>query len=190
MNVWTTTDHWTLTYDILDLPEPHNTHNKNVWGKLYWITSEHSKVDDNDKYMDGVDILFSQRFSSRILTQGAVGSRIVWVRLDGPVCSLFVVCVYIPHKYKNHPCEKDVIEQLGNLLSNYKYLKPTDCVIVMRNVQGYTGRWLMNKRPDDVHSADIMTLKWSDDLFTVDILFRPERKYMFNSKKKRICNVS
>ena len=68
--------------------------------------------------------MLSHLFVSKILTQGAVDSRIVWVRLDRPVCPLFVVCVYVPNKYrKNPPCTTDVIGQLEHLLSN---CKPTE----------------------------------------------------------------
>ena len=61
---------------------------------------------------------------------------------------------------------------------------------LQRNVPGCTGRWLMNKRPDDGHSDEGMNLMRSHDLFAVDSLFKPRRKYMFNSKKKRICNAT
>ena len=191
-----------LDFDILGLTELHNAHNKKCWRKKYWISSEDANVDDNGQCQDpasGVAILLSQRFSSRILAQGAVGSRIVWVRLDGPVCPLFVVCVYIPHKYrKTTPQAADTIHDLHNLLSSCKNLKSGDCIIVMgdfnceleRNVQGCTGRWLMNTRPDNGHSADIISLMRSQDLFAVDSLFRPKRRKMFNQSKKRVCNAT
>ena len=80
----------------------------------------------------GVGILLSQRFAAKVLAQGSVGSRIVWVRIDGPVCPLFIVCVYVRHKYKKTaPLATDVIEQLDDLLSNCKKLKSTDCIVVM-----------------------------------------------------------
>ena len=147
----------------------------------------------------GVAILLSQRFSKRILAKGAIGSRIVWVRLDGPTCPLFVVCAYIPHKYRTAaPQAADTIADLNCLLTKCKDLKSGDCVIVMgdlnceleRNVQGCTGRWLMNTRPDDGHSADIISLMRSQDLFAVDSMFRPKRRKMFTQKKKRLCNAT
>ena len=82
----------------------------------------------------GVGTLLSQYFASKILTKGSVGTRIVWVRLDGPVCPLFVDCLHLsrPHKYKtSSPCAEDVIDQLENLLTRCRKLKPTDYVIVM-----------------------------------------------------------
>ena len=191
-----------LDFDILGLTELHNVHNKKCWQKKYWISSADADVDENGHCQDpasGVAILLSQRFSSRVLAQGSVGSRIAWVRLDGPVCPLFVACAYIPHKYrKTTPQAADTIHDLNTLLSSCKDLKPADCIIVMgdfnceleRNVQGCTGRWLMNTRPDNGHSADIISLMRSQDLFAVDSLFRPKRSKMFSQAKKRVCNAT
>ena len=191
-----------MDLDVLGLTELHNVQNKKAWKKKYWITSADAEVDEQGKCMDpasGVTILLSQRFSSKVLAQGSVGSRIVWVRLEGPVCPLFIVCAYIPHKYrKTTPLAADTISQLDDLLANCKKLKPGDCSIVMgdlncelqRNVQGLTGRWFMNTRPDDGHSDAILSVMRSHDLFAVDSLFRPKRHKMFSQKKKRICNAT
>ena len=70
-----------LNFDVLGLPELHNVQNKKLWQSKTWITSEDSRVDEQGKNTDpaaGVAILLSQRFSKKILAQGAVESRIVW----------------------------------------------------------------------------------------------------------------
>ena len=192
-----------LNFDVLGLPELHNVQNKKLWQSKTWITSEDSRVDEQGKNTDpaaGVAILLSQRFSKKILAQGAVESRIVWVRLDGPVCPLFVVCAYVPHKYKTTtPNAEDVLQQISHLLQNCRDLKPNDCIILLgdfncelqRNVQGCTGRWFMNKRKDDGHSDKVIELLRAHDLFAVDSLFCPKRKNMFcTDKKKRYCNAT
>ena len=137
-----------FNFDVLGLSELHNVQNKSQWQGKYWITSKDAKIDEQWKSTDsvsGVVILLSKRFESRFMAQGSVGSRIVWVRIEGPVCPLFIVCVYVSHKYrKTKPFAEDVIIQLHQLLSNCKKLKPMDCVIVLgdlncelqRNVQG------------------------------------------------------
>ena len=190
-----------MRYDILGLPELHNAHNSKKWRGKHWITSEDAEVDEDGKNLDpapGVGIMLSQRFTKKILAKGAVGSRIVWVRIDGPVCPLFVICAYVPHKFKKTaPLTHDVISQIDDLLSNCKKLKPTDCVVLLgdfncelqRNVNGCTGRWLMNKRPDDGHSKQVMDLIRAHDLFAIDSLFRPKRKTMFDGQK-RVCNAT
>ena len=53
-----------------------------------------------------------------------------------------------------------------------------------RNVQGCAGRWLMNTRPDDGHNTKIMDFLRSHDLFTVDSLFKPQRKCILKTGKK------
>ena len=189
-----------LEFDILGLTELHNVQNKSAWRGKHWITSADAELDDDGVNIDpasGVAILLGPSFANRILAQGFVGSRIVWVRLDGPVCPLFVVCVYIPHKYRHaSPTAEDVIAQLEGLLSN---CKPTDCTIVMgdfncelqRNVPGCTGKWLMNKKPDNGHSSRVLTCMRSHDLFAVDSMFMPKRRKMFaGGKKKRVCNAT
>ena len=153
-----------LNYDILGLTELHNAHNKNRWRGKHWITSEDAEIDDDGKNLDpaaGAVILLSKRFSKKILAQGSVGARIVWVRLDGPVCPLFVVCAYIPQKYRT--AAPQAADTIHGFLINCKNIKPTDCVILMgdfnceleRNVQGCR---LMNKRPDDGHSTTTCSL--------------------------------
>ena len=121
-----------MNFDILGLPELHNAHNKKLWRGKHWVTSEDAEIDEQGKNSDpasGVAILLSKRFANKILAQGAVGSRIVWVRISGPVCPLFVVCVYVPHKFKKTtPVAQDVINQIDDLLTNCKSLKPQDCV--------------------------------------------------------------
>ena len=79
-----------------------------------------------------MSILLSKRFSQKILSQGVIDSRIVWVRIEGPVCPLFVVSVYVPHKLKKTvTVTKDVIHQIDVLLTNCKHSKPSDCVVLL-----------------------------------------------------------
>ena len=97
----------TINYDILGLPEMHNTHtyNKKFWHGKHWVTSEDATLDEQGKNTDstsGVAILLSKRFADKKLAQGSIGSRIVWVRIDGPVCPLFVVCVNTIYTRRNN----------------------------------------------------------------------------------------
>ena len=140
-----------MRYDALGLSELHNVQNKRIWKRKNWITSEDAPCDEQGRCTDpaaGVGILLSDRFADNILAQGAEGSRIVWVRVKGPVCPLFIICVYIPHKYKTTtPSAEDVLKRLDALLRDCAKIKKTDCVILMgdfncelqRNVQGCTG---------------------------------------------------
>ena len=191
-----------MRYDALGLSELHNVQNKRIWKRKNWITSEDAPCDEQGRCTDpaaGVGILLSDRFADNILAQGAEGSRIVWVRVKGPVCPLFIICVYIPHKYKTTtPSAEDVLKRLDALLRDCAKIKKTDCVILMgdfncelqRNVQGCTGQWFMNRRPDDGHSDKVMDLLRVNDLFAVDSMFKPKRTRMFCSQGKRLCNAT
>ena len=62
---------------------------------------------------------------------------------------------------------------------------------LQRNVPGCTGKWFMNKHPDNGHGSRILSLMRSHDLFATDSMFKPKRRYMFGkNKKKRICNAT
>ena len=62
---------------------------------------------------------------------------------------------------------------------------------LQRNVQGCTGKWMMNKRPDDGHGPKVLSIMRTHDLFAADSMFKTKRRYMFaKEKKKRICNAT
>lgn len=49
----------------------------------------------------------------------------------------------------------------------------------------------MNTRADDGHGNRLITFMRSNDLFAVDSMFRPPRRFMFGQeKKKRLCNAT
>ena len=88
-----------------------------------------------------------------MVRSGSIGSRIVWVRVITPVCPIFFVCVYIPHKHRRQaPYTADVLARLEELLVT---VVSGDCVIItgdlkcqlQRNVPGCTGQWAMTTRP-------------------------------------------
>ena len=111
-----------------------------------------------------------------------------------------MVCVYIPHKFTHtYPTSEDVIAQLEDLLSNCKKLKPKDYIIVIgdfdcelqRNVPGFTGKWMMNRKQDNGHDSRVLTFMHAHDLFAADSMFKPKRRQMFDkNKKKRVCNAT
>ncbi len=49
--------------------------------------------------------------ADRILAKGCKGARVVYVKLAGPVCNLFIVMIYIPHRVRKQPSyAKDIIK--------------------------------------------------------------------------------
>ena len=164
-----------MDFDALGLTELHNVQNKKLWKSKRWITSEDAEVDEDGKNLDpasGVGILLSKRFSDLVMAQGSIGSRIVWVRIKGPVCPLFLICVYIPHKHRSQPDAKSVLTQLNDFLTTSNKIKKTDCIIIMgdfncelqRNIQGCTDKWLMTKKADNVHIKDLENVMRAHDI--------------------------
>ena len=186
-----------LGYDILGLVELHNAHTKRQFESQGWVCSQAAEVKDG-KCIDpaaGVAIMLSTRMTTKVLSQGSVGTRIAWVRVAGPVCNLFFVVTYIPHKGRTNPCAQDTIKQLQTLL---KGVTKSDCIILcgdfncqlQRHVKGCTGKWCMTKRPDNGHSEDVLELMRSYDLFAADTMFKPAKKTWGPKKRKHICNAT
>ena len=69
----------------------------------------------------GVAILMSARMADKALDQGHVGTRKAWVKLKGPVCNIYFVVAYIPHKGRTKaPYASDTIALLDELLRTFK----------------------------------------------------------------------
>ena len=191
-----------LGYDILALTELHNRQNIFPHSKT-WIPSDcagnHETGSKQGKCMDpaaGVAIMLSKQMEQYYRDSGHVGNRIVWVRIAGPVCSIFFVAVYIPHKYRVTPQAGDTLEQLETLLLS-KYVHKNDCVILAgdfncqlrRNVQGCTGPWSMTRRNEKVgHDSEVLDLMRRFDLFAIGTKFKPHRRLW--SGKFRRCNAT
>ena len=83
----------TLNYDILGLTELHNAQVQNRFKGHTWIHSAATVTDENNKSTDpavGVAILLSNRIADKVLDSGYVETRIVWVKIKGPVvCNIF-----------------------------------------------------------------------------------------------------
>ena len=109
-----------LGYDVLVLTELHNKQNHPNFASDLWIPSAQTEVDEQGKCIDqaaGVAILLSKRMKRHKDKSGHVGSRIAWVRLRGPVCPIFFVAIYVPHKYRTEtPIAQDTLAQLDALL--------------------------------------------------------------------------
>ena len=72
--------------------------------------------------------MLSARMADKVISEGHVGTRIAWVRIKGPVCNIFFIVVYIPHKgRKQKPTAQDTIAQLKQLLQS---IRKSDCVVL------------------------------------------------------------
>ena len=139
--------------------------------------------------------MLSARMADKVMSEGRVGTRIAWVRIKGPVCNIFFIVVYIPHKGRQQkPRAQDTIAQLKCLLQS---IQKTDCVVLggdfncqlQRNVPGCTGQWCMTEKPNkNGHGEEILSLLREYDLCAVDTYFKPAKKRW--QGKQRRCNAT
>lgn len=113
----------------------------------------------------GVAIMPSVLLSNKVMSEGNVGTRIVWVKIADPVDNIFFIVVYIPHKGRTQkPMTQDTIVQLKDLIQS---IRKTDCVVMGgdfnyqldRNVPGRIGQWCMTERPNkNGHGEEILNM--------------------------------
>ena len=60
----------------------------------------------------GVGIILSHTAEQKVMMFGSTGERVCFVRLKGPVCNLFVVTTYMPHRGRTAPSQEDTIADL------------------------------------------------------------------------------
>ena len=130
----------------IGLTELHNLQEQERFRNRTWVHSAPAEKKEG-KSTDpaaGVAIILSDRMTDKLLDEGYVDTRIAWVRLKGPVCNIFYVIAYIPHKGRTcAPFTQDTIQQLRKLLST---VRKSECVILTgdfncqlrRNVTGCT----------------------------------------------------
>ena len=120
-----------LGYDVLALTELHNKQNNPNFSSDLWVPSAQTQTDAQGKYTDsaaGVAILLSRRMRNYTDKSGHVGTRIAWVRLWGPICPIFFIVVYVPHKYHTAtPQATDTLTQLDALI---KTVPKNDCLVI------------------------------------------------------------
>ena len=81
-----------LGYDVLVLTALHNKQNNPNFVSDLWVPSTQGMTYENGEQTDpavGVKILLSSRVWRHIDKSDHAGTRIVWVRLWGPICIIF-----------------------------------------------------------------------------------------------------
>ena len=97
-----------LRYDILGLGELQNTQAKKQFQGSTWICNQEAKEKDG-KCVDpaaGVAILLSNRMAKKTMSKGWVGTRIMWARIEGPVCNLFIIVTYTTQRKSEPQCSR------------------------------------------------------------------------------------
>ena len=100
------------------------------------------------------------------------------MRLRGPVCNLFVIAAYIPHRGRVCPAQGDTLTDVQTVLSK---VPPRDCVCLMgdfneqleANVQGATGSWTGGQA--SANSDKILSFLRLNKLLAISITFKPKK---------------
>ena len=135
-----------LSYDILCLTETHSWNDKDKF-TIYSDTPAR-----NDSW-SGVALMYSEKIAKCVMFTGSIGSRIVYMRVRGIMCNLFIIGVYIPQKNRKKPDQKETYGQLEKLLMSVGH---RDCIILLgdfnsrlsRSIDNRVGRWCIHNRRD------------------------------------------
>ena len=87
--------------------------------------------------------MLSARMTDKVIDQGHMGTRIAWVKIADPVCNIFFITVYVPHKgRKTKPTVADTIAQLRKLLHT---VRKSECIVlqlyVVTSTASYRGMY-------------------------------------------------
>ena len=110
------------------------------------------------------------------------------MRLKGPVCNLYVVAVYLPHRGRVMPAQDDTLADLQKVLSN---IPPHDCVCLLgdfneqlqSDIQGVTGHWTGGK--GSANADKIIEILRLNNLIAVNTLFQPSNSVHTYMQTKR-----
>ena len=164
-----------MGYDVVGLSELHGQHTK--WESSTFICG--GAVLDSDPAA-GVAIMLSQRASDAVLAFGAVGSRLVWVRLAGLYHNILIVCCYIPHAGRTQPSLDEGMQLLDDTITDLA--KNGDCVIVVgdfncrlsRKLDNLTGKWCVHSVAD-AGGSRLCELMASHELRAASTFFQPRQ---------------
>ena len=140
-----------LRYDVLAITELWRKQQQFQTRDKSFIIAEARTGEDGEKRFPkdkaaGVGILLSKAATQKVLTFGSEGERVCYVRLEGPVCNLFIVATYMSHRVRVSPGQDDTINDIHAAL---KHAMTKDCIIMLgdfneqlaANLEGHTGKW-------------------------------------------------
>ena len=163
-----------LNQDIVCMTETHGWRDNDP----AWIYSD--MPEKTDSY-SGTALVVGKRLSGYVIASGSIGSRIVYCRLRGTSCNLFIIGVYIPQRRRTNPDQNDIYEQLETLLLK---VKPRDCIILMgdfnsrlaRDIEGRVGHWSIHNRSDS-GGERLLDIMEKIPMRCVSTQFQPRRNH-------------
>ena len=173
-----------LAYDVLAVTELWRTQHKFQNRRKAFVVGE-AKIDKRtgkqrypkDKAA-GVGIMLSPAAEQKVLTFGSTGERVCYVRLEGPICNLFIVSTYLPHRDRVCPSQDDTIKDIHEAL---KKAPPQDCIVLLgdmneqlgANIQNRIGKWTSGA--PSKNADKIIELMSMYDLYAANTHFEPKK---------------
>ena len=113
---------------------------------------------------------------------GCTVSCIVFARIRAAICTIFAICVYVPHLGHINPTRADILAELDVLLAS---VSPVDCTVTLGHLtiryyldhmERLTGRWCVHKRGDN-HGGGvaILDLMKNHNLLAASTIHQPCR---------------
>ena len=126
--------------------------------------------------------MLSARFASRQLHRGRIGTRGWWVRIQGPVCNLLIICIYLPPMYS----KAEVVVLMKGLRAVLNDRSLHDCVILLgdfnvkfpRKYQNIIGPYAceQGERRMRKRTKDLLRLFEQHNLCAPSTYFRPRKR--------------
>ena len=130
----------------------------------------------------GICIILSERFASRQLNRGRIGKRGCWVRIQGPVCNLLLICGYLPPLYS----KADVVALLKGIKDVLRDRSMHDCVVWFgdfnvnfpRRYQNIIGPYAYRQGQKKLRqrTKDLLNIFEANDLCVPSTYFRPKKR--------------
>lgn len=176
-----------LGYDVLAITELWRNQGKYQTKSKQFIVSEPIVVQSGYRKGQkrfptdraaGVGILLSTRMQKKVHSFGSQGERICWVRLQGPVCNLFVIAVYLPHRGRVAPSQDQTLQDLQSVLDN---IPARDCMCILgdfneqveANLEGITGNWTGGE--PSANADKIAAVLRLNKLVAINTMFQPRQ---------------
>ena len=115
-----------------------------------------SEATDETDPAAGAAIILSKRMAQRLMQVQAVGTRIIWCRIEGQFYNIIFISAYVPHKTRTDPTQAQNMQVLQTLCHTLQTKYPDDQMLIgadfnaklQRSQQQYVGKYCMHYKND------------------------------------------
>ena len=89
-----------------------------------------SEATDETDPAAGAAIILSKRMAQRLMQVQAVGTRIIWCRIEGQFYNIIFISAYVPHKTRTDPTQAQNMQELSTLCQTLQTKYPDDQMLI------------------------------------------------------------